>query len=473
MEWSVLRMRKSMVRMAVSLIAAAVCAIAHGEPARGSMRQGAKKVSSQSSAQTKKTSQPAKTQKAATSTKRTNKKPASTQSAQASEPAQSQFRRLPYVGAIAADAETGRIIFSDNAERKAYPASVTKLMTALLVLEDVKNGKYKLSDRATASVRATHEQPSGVGIKPNQSMTIDDLLMALMVKSANDAAVVLAENAMGGDLMAFIARMNGRAAELGMKDTKYDSPNGLPPYDAKRRPKKWRHGYDTSTAADILKLALEVVKHKQIFKYTSTKIAVVTDGSGQPLKAVNHNNILVKDKQKILNEKGESEVDGLKTGYIDAGGSSIALTGTRNGRRAIVVVLGSATTKDRDANARSLMIRALDAVASPKVQAPVANAAPVPETNSNKSSEQPVANAKDTTPPAAAAETQATSTAETPAPAAKPEGGGSSSLGWLLILVALGVGAAAYFAWRWIGKDNREDWNFEDIPSDPQPPAGA
>ena len=453
----------------VLLAVAAACLVAYGEPARGSLRQGAKKVSAQKVASAKRPAFSAKPK--ATSAVSKKKTAAPAQPSQAAKPAQSQFRRLPYVGAIAADAETGKIIFSDNADRKAYPASVTKLMTALLVLEDVEKGKYKLSDRAKASVRATHEQPSGVGIKPEQSMTIDDLLMALMVKSANDAAVVLAENAMDGDLLAFIARMNGRAAELGMKNTTYDSPNGLPPYDAKRRPKKWRHGYDCSTAADILKLSMEVVKHKQIFKYTSTKIATVTDGSGNPLKAVNHNNILVKDKQKILNEKGESEVDGLKTGYIDAGGSSIALTGTRNGRRAVVVVLGSASTKDRDANARSLMIRALDAVASPKEQAPATNAAPAPATSSNKSPEQPAA--KDTTPPAAPAEPPAASTTETQAPAAKPNGGGSSSFGWLLILAALGVGAAAYFAWRWIGKDNREDWNFEDIPSDPQPPAAA
>ena len=456
------------ISVTILLAMAAVCVAAHGEPARGSMRQGAKKVSAQKASSAKRTASPARPKATSAVSK---KKPAvAAQPSQAAQPAQSQFRRLPYVGAIAADAETGKIIFSDNADRKAYPASVTKLMTALLVLEDVEKGKYKLSDRAKASVRATYEQPSGVGIKPEQSMTIDDLLMALMVKSANDAAVVLAENAMGGDLLAFIARMNGRAAELGMKNTKYDSPNGLPPYDAKRRPKKWRHGYDSSTAADILKLAMEVVKHKQIFKYTSTKIATVTDGSGNPLKAVNHNNILVKDKQKILNEKGESEVDGLKTGYIDAGGSSIALTGTRNGRRAIVVVLGSASTKDRDANARSIMLKALKAVATP-AEPPATAVNMEPKANSEQPSAQPAATAKDDTPTSTAATTeqQPAPTPEPAAPAAKANGG-SSSFGWMLILTALGVGAAAYFAWRWIGKDSREDWNFEDIPSDPPPP---
>ena len=98
----------------------------------------------------------------------------------------------------------------------------------------------------------------------------------------------------------------------------------------------------------------------EVFRFTKTKMCTVTDGAGQPLKMVNHNNILVKDKKKILNEKGESEVDGLKTGYIDAGGSSIVLTGSRNGKRAIVVVLGSQTSKLRDDHARKLMVDALD-----------------------------------------------------------------------------------------------------------------
>ncbi len=452
-EWSGCQLRMSFWKIVISLMIALSYVGTQGEPARGSMRQGAKKVSAQKTSASKaKASKPS----AQATKKPVAKKP---QAPAASQPVQSQFRRSPYVGAIVADAETGRIIFSDNADRKAYPASVTKLMTALLVLEDVEKGKYKLTDRATASVRATFEQPSGVGIKPGQSMTIDDLLMSIMVKSANDAAVVLAEHAADGDLLKFIARMNARAKELGMASTKYDSPNGLPPYDSKRRPKKWRHGYDASTAADVLKLAREVVKHQRIFKYTSTKIATVTDGAGQPLKAVNHNNILVKDKQKILNEKGESEVDGLKTGYIDAGGSSIALTGVRNGHRAIVVVLGAATTKDRDQHARTLMLRALDAVAAPpKETAPPAVAAKDPQppaqnvqlsaTATEKSVEEPPKPTQDATPPTA-----------------RTSSGGSMAFGFILIFVAGGVAAAAYFAWRWLGRGTHEDWEFEDIPT--------
>ena len=283
---------------------------------------------------------------------------------QAAAPAPSTpYRKDPYVGAISAVAKTGKVLFSDNANAKAYPASCTKLMTALLVLEDVAAGKYALQSQATASVLATFEEPSSVGIKPGQSMTIDDLLTALMVKSANDAAVVLAEHS-AGSIEAFIARMNARAAELGMSNTRYDSPNGLPPYGgAKRRPKKWRHDYDCSTAADLLKLGRELVlKHPEILRYTSKKIAEVTDGSGKPLTMVNHNNVMVKDKLKIFNPDGREAVDGLKTGYIDAGGSSIVMMGSRDGQRVLVVVLGSQTSTLRDENASRLMRDALGAV---------------------------------------------------------------------------------------------------------------
>ena len=275
------------------------------------------------------------------------------------------FRRTPYVGAIAVDAQTGHVLFEDHADTVARPASVTKLMTLLLCLEDMHALKYDPTTRVTASVRCSQEKPSSVGLKPGQSMTIDDLLMSIMVKSANDAAVLLAENSTArnagreirpGDLQAFIVRMNAKARKLGMLHTHYETPNGYPPKPGSKRP------FDTSTARDLVKLAQAVLRYPEVFRFTKTKLTTVTDGAGNPLRMVNHNNILVKDKMKILDELGESEVDGLKTGYIDAGGSSIILTGKRNGKRAIVIVLGSQTSKLRDQHARQLMVDALDKI---------------------------------------------------------------------------------------------------------------
>ena len=275
------------------------------------------------------------------------------------------FRRTPYVGAIAVDAQTGHVLFEDHADTVARPASVTKLMTLLLCLEDMHALKYDPTTRVTASVRCSQEKPNSVGLKPGQPTTIDDPLMSITVKSANDAAVLLAENSTArnagreirpGDLQAFIVRMNAKARKLGMLHTHYETPNGYPHKPGSKRP------FDTSTARDLVKLAQAVLRYPEVFRFTKTKLTTVTDGAGNPLRMVNHNNILVKDKMKILDELGESEVDGLKTGYIDAGGSSIILTGKRNGKRAIVIVLGSQTSKLRDQHARQLMVDALDKI---------------------------------------------------------------------------------------------------------------
>jgi len=248
------------------------------------------------------------------------------------------------------------VLFEQDADAEAYPASVSKLMTLLLVLEDVKAGRYGLKDKVTATAEVYKAEPSVVGIRVGESMTVDDMLMSLMVKSANDAAIALGVKS-AGSLDAFVARMNARAKELGMTRTKYYNPNGLPP-----KKKNGSKGFNVSTCRDQMKLARILVKMPQVFRYTSTKVAEVTDGQGKPLKFVNHNNVMVKDKKKVINPDGTEAVDGLKTGYIDAGGSSIVLTGTRKGKRAIVIVLGSASSGERDDNAARLLSDALGAI---------------------------------------------------------------------------------------------------------------
>ena len=280
----------------------------------------------------------------------------------------SDVRRTPYQGAISVDAASGKVIFEDRADAKCCPASVTKLMTLLLVLEDMHAMKYSPVDEVTATVRCTREKPSVCGLRPGLKISVDELLFAMLVHSANDAAVLLAENStarnagreiQGGDLQAFVVRMNEKAKELDMASTSFVTPNGFPPPHGSGKP------YDTSTARDLVKLARALVKYKEIYRWTSAKtytMKSITTKEGQPLTFLNHNNILRKDKQKIVNAQGESEVDGLKTGYADYCGSSIILTGKRNGHRAIVIVVGSETSKLRDEHARRLMVSALDAV---------------------------------------------------------------------------------------------------------------
>ena len=270
------------------------------------------------------------------------------------------FRRAPYVGALALDAVTGRVLFCDGADRLARPASVTKLMTALLVLEDVKAGRYGLDAPVSAGPMALLMEPSVIGFfegKPPHPVawSVDTLLYALMIRSANDAAVALAEHS-AGSLDAFVARMNRRAKSLGMDHTVYYNPNGLPPNAAKKYP--WK-SFNVTTCFDQAKLAREIVlRHPELLRYTSRKTWTMPNGQN----IINHNNVMRMDKWKIINPDGTEAVDGLKTGYIDAGGSSVVLTGQRYGRRAIVVVLGSDSRDLRDAHARSLMSDALSAL---------------------------------------------------------------------------------------------------------------
>ena len=311
------------------------------------------------------------------------KKPVSAARRVAAAPVQTAHRRSPYVGAICADAATGRILSSENADAEAYPASVTKLMTLFLVLEDVRAGKYDLDSMAVATPDVNRCEASWIGIKVGESMSIRDLCLTLMVESANDAAIVLAVNS-AGSFDGFIDRMNTRAAELGMTGTRYYNPNGLPPNSSRRYP--WK-SFNVTTAADQLKLALALLKIPETLEFTSVKTcdlvktkggyrASVTRRVNEPQRRTelapgesivkslcNHNNVMVKDKQKIFNPDGREAVDGLKTGYIDAGGSSVVITGTRAGKRAVAVVLGSASAKERDENAAHLISDALGALA--------------------------------------------------------------------------------------------------------------
>ena len=298
-------------------------------------------------------------------------------------PVETAHRKTPYVGAISVDAATGRVLFEDHADAEAYPASVTKLMTLLLVMEDVKAGKYGYDDKVEATADAYRSEPSWVGIKAGEKMSVRDLCAALMVESANDAAIVLGVHS-AGSFDAFIARMNARAAELGMKNTKYYNPNGLPPNAGKRYP--WK-SFNVSTARDQMILARALVTKPEVLALTSIKTCdlvktadgfrvAVTRRTNEPnavtepaggeriIKQMrNHNNVMRMDKLKILNPDGTEAVDGLKTGYIDAGGSSVVLTGKRKGKRAIVVVLGSSSAKERDAQAQRLMNDALGSLA--------------------------------------------------------------------------------------------------------------
>lgn len=270
---------------------------------------------------------------------------------------QLEHRRSPYVGAIAVDASNGRVLFSDTPERECYPASCTKLMTARLLLKAVEDGRVGSEERIVQSKRSAREEPSRIGLLPGESMTIDEALKALMLKSANDIAVAIAER-VGGSVEVFVGMMNEEARLLGMNGTTFASPNGLPP------PRGSNRGFDRSNAADLAKLGVAIVNEQpRLLEYTRLPYATVTGSKGVAVSISNHNNLLNKDYRGWRRGVKVGEVDGLKTGYIDAGGSSVVVTGERAGKRAVVVVVGSASAQERDQNASRMILDALGAIA--------------------------------------------------------------------------------------------------------------
>ena len=277
--------------------------------------------------------------------------------------------RVPYRSALAVDAATGKVRYQDNADVKAHPASCTKMMTLLLVLEDLRAGRYALSDTVKASAYAATFRGSSLGIKAGEAITVEDLLYALMIRSANDGAVVLAEHSSGrlgeaslpeGEskrlVRAFVDRMNRRAQELGMTNTRYVSPNGMTPYRNQAYP-----GFDTSTATDLSKLARHLVTMPEVFKYTSCPERAIAMGDRKDVSLVAHNYFLpgTTDPQKYATPV--PGCDGLKTGFTEAAGASIVLTAQRDGRRVVAVVLGCANRLARETAAACILRTALDA----------------------------------------------------------------------------------------------------------------
>jgi len=241
----------------------------------------------------------------------------------------------PYTSAIVVDAATGKVLFEKNADAKIYPASVIKLMDFLLILEWIDAGKAKLTDWVRVTPEAARMGGSQVYLAEGETFSLDDMLYALSIKSANDVAVALAIH-FAGTPDGFVKLMNKRAAELGMTSTKFTSVHGLPP-DVGREP-------DVSTARDIATLSLEVLKHQDALRYTSEKLRYLREGE-KKFEMRTHN--------RLLNDF--PGCDGLKTGYFRAAGFSISATATRDGRRVVAVVMGSTYRPTRDTKAKELL----------------------------------------------------------------------------------------------------------------------
>ncbi len=233
--------------------------------------------------------------------------------------------------AILMEQSSGKVLFEYNADEALPPASVTKVMTILLVLEAIDEGKITINDPVTVSAYATSMGGSQIYLKENEVMSVSDLLKAVVVASANDAAVALAEHLYGTE-EAFVARMNERAAELGMVNTNFCNTNGLDDTDT---------GHLTS-ARDIAIMSREVLKHPLIFDYSTIWMDSVRNGE---FGLTNTNRLI----------RFYHGANGLKTGSTSKAGFCISATAERDGMQLIAVIMGAPSRDTRNALAASLL----------------------------------------------------------------------------------------------------------------------
>lgn len=230
---------------------------------------------------------------------------------------------------ILVERETGTVLYQQAEHEQLEPASVTKVMTMLLVAEAIDSGQISPDDQVTCSAYAASMGGSQVYLEEGEQMSVHDLLKAVAVASGNDAAVALAEYVAGSE-QAFVEKMNQRAAELGMKDTHFCNCNGLP-----------AEGHVTS-AYDIALMSCQLLKHDLIREYTGTWMDTIRDGEFQ----------LANTNKLIYYYEGAT---GLKTGSTASAGFCISASAIRDDMELVAVVLGSTTSKERFDSAKALL----------------------------------------------------------------------------------------------------------------------
>ncbi len=234
---------------------------------------------------------------------------------------------------IVINADTGDVLSSQDPDRPGAPASMTKMMLALLVMEAVKDGQLKLSDPVQTSARASRMGGSQVYLKQGETFSVDEMMAALLIGSANDAAVALAER-LAGTVEAAVARMNERAAALKLTQTHFSSVHGLPPAPGQSG--------DVTTPQDMARLSQELLKYPDILRWTSTQDAPFRGGSF----------ILQNSNHLIGHFPG---ADGLKTGHFHQAGYNVTATAKRGSLRLVAVVMGAPTNRARFTEAARLL----------------------------------------------------------------------------------------------------------------------
>ena len=233
--------------------------------------------------------------------------------------------------AILIEATTGKVLYEQNADEALPPASVTKVMTLLLVMEAIEEGKIKLDDMVSASAHAASMGGSQIFLEEGEEMSVEDMLKSVIIASANDAACALAEYVSGSE-EAFVARMNERAGEIGMQNTKFENTNGLD--DTAQN--------HLTSARDIAIMSAELIKHEKILEYSSIWMDTVRDGEF----GLTNTNRLIRFYRGCT---------GLKTGSTEKAGFCISATAERDGTKLIAVIMGAESRDIRNAAATKLL----------------------------------------------------------------------------------------------------------------------
>ncbi len=240
----------------------------------------------------------------------------------------------PYAAALLMDSESGRVLFAKDPSDLRPPASMVKMMVALLAFEALERGDVHLDDRVVISTAASRTGGSGVTLKAGERLPFEDLLKAMLVASANGASVAIAET-LAGSQPAMIARMNERAKELGMTKTVYRTVNGLPPNGGKGIP-------DMTSANDLAILARKLLERHEVLRYSAHSLVPIRDGK-----------VVLRNTNHLVGHMDGA--DGLKTGYFRRAGFNLTATASRDGMRLIAVVLGCPTLQSRFRLAQQLL----------------------------------------------------------------------------------------------------------------------
>ena len=240
---------------------------------------------------------------------------------------------VPAPSAILMDAATGTVLYEKNADEKLPPASVTKIMTLLLVMEALDSGRIGWDDMVTASEAAAAKGGSQVYLEVGEQMSMDETLKSVVVSSANDCATALAEHVAGSEA-AFVEKMNARAAELGMENTHFVNCTGLDDGE--------NASEHLTTARDIAIMSRELLTHEEIKKYTTIWMDTVRNGQF----GLSNTNKLVRFYEGTT---------GLKTGYTSTAGHCLSASAERDGMELIAVVLHCESSTDRFRSAKALL----------------------------------------------------------------------------------------------------------------------